>query len=423
MHHFAYQGSDLYCEGVPLARIAEQVDTPTYVYSYATLERHFHVFDQAVASASKNHLVCYSMKANSNLAVLRALVGWGAGVDIVSGGELYRALKAGANPQKIVFSGVGKRADEIAQALEVGILAFNVESHGELEAIEHVAARLGKRAPVSLRVNPDVDAETHPYISTGLKKNKFGIPAESALKEYQAAVKMRHLEVVGIDCHIGSQLTKTSPFRDAIGRIADLARSLVKDGFPLRYLDIGGGLGIAYNQEDPPSPADYAAAIKEALSAFTGLDLTLICEPGRVIVGNAGVLLTRTLYIKQGEVKNFVIVDAAFNDLIRPAFYDSFHALWPVRKADGGPFVADVVGPICETGDFLARDRSLSFRPQPGDLIAVMSAGAYGFAMASNYNTRPRAAEVMVKGGEFAVVRKREALEDLIRGEQVPSFV
>jgi diaminopimelate decarboxylase len=424
MHHFEYHGADLYCEQVPLKRIAEQVGTPCYVYSYATLERHFRVFDGALASGpTKKHLICYSMKANSNLAVLRALVSWGAGVDTVSRGEIFRALKVGADPKKIVFSGVGKRDDEIEYALKAGILAFNVESHGELEAIERVAARLGQRAPVSLRVNPDVDAQTHPYISTGLKKNKFGIPVAWAREEFAAASKMKHIEVVGIDCHIGSQLTKTSPFRDAILRLGELARALVKDGVQLRYLDIGGGLGIPYNQEDPPSPGEYGAAIQEAMKAFEGLDVTVVCEPGRVIVGNAGILLTRTLYLKQGEIKNFVIVDAAMNDLIRPAFYDSYHAIWPLLKKDSEPFVADVVGPICETGDFLARDRSLAWQPKEGDLMALMSAGAYGFTMSSNYNTRQRAAEVMVKGGEFAVVRRREELDDLIRGEEVPAFV
>jgi diaminopimelate decarboxylase len=282
---------------------------------------------------------------------------------------------------------------------------------------------MNRRAPVSLRVNPDVDAQTHPYISTGLKKNKFGIPVAWARQEFAAAQKMRHIEVVGVDCHIGSQLTKTSPFKDAVARLGELARALVKDGIELRYLDIGGGLGIAYNQEDPPSPDEYGAAIGEAMDAFEGLDVTVVCEPGRVIVGNAGVLLTRTLYLKQGEIKNFVIVDAAMNDLIRPAFYDSYHAIWPVTKKASAPLVADVVGPICETGDFLARDRALSWHPSEGDLLSVMSAGAYGFTMSSNYNTRPRAVEVMVRGADFAVVRRRETLDDLIRGEEVPTFV
>ncbi len=434
------------CEGVSLAEIAATVGTPSYVYSLATLKRHFQVFDAAFAD--RKHVVCYSMKANSNVAVLRAMVSWGAGVDIVSVGELSRALKVGADPKKIVFSGVGKREDEIEAALRAGILAFNVESHGELEAIERVAARVGVRAPVSLRVNPDVDAETHPYISTGLQKNKFGIPVTQAREEYRFARGLPHVDVVGIDCHIGSQLTKVSPFRDAIARVANLCRELVADGVDLRYLDIGGGLGIAYDDSrgsgtappgrtgvggaepsqgsasegEPPGPADYARAIQEALEEFAGLDVTLVCEPGRVIVGNAGVLLTKVLYLKHGEIKNFVIVDAAFNDLIRPAFYDSFHAIRPVRRGETETLVADVVGPVCETGDFLARDRELR-RPKEGDLLAVMSAGAYGFSMASNYNSRPRAAEVLVDGDRFAVVRRRETIEDLMRGESIPDWV
>ncbi|HEY1584124.1 MAG TPA: diaminopimelate decarboxylase, partial [Polyangia bacterium] len=368
MHHFEYKGDELYCENVPLAKIAAEVGTPVYVYSHATLERHYKVFDGALGS--HKHIICYSVKANSNLAVLRALVAMGAGVDTVSRGEIFRALKVGADPKKIVFSGVGKRDDEIEYALEVGILAFNVESTSELHAIERVAARVGKKAPISLRVNPDVDAQTHPYISTGLKKNKFGIAVTQARAAYAEARGLPHLEIVGLDCHIGSQLTKTTPFKDAIARLGELTRSLVLDGIDIRYVDIGGGLGIPYDQEDPPSPDDYGRAIEESMQAFAGLDVTLICEPGRVIVGNAGVLVTKTLYLKQGEIKNFVIVDAAMNDLIRPAFYDSYHAIWPVQKRAGEAYVADVVGPICETGDFLARDRSLAQRPAEGDLLA-----------------------------------------------------
>ncbi len=422
MHHFEYRGDALHCEAVPLAEIARSVGTPTYVYSYATLERHFRVFDGAFAG--HQHLVCYSVKASSNLAILRTLFSFGAGADIVSGGELFRALRAGCDPQKIVFSGVGKRDDEIEYALATGILAFNVESIPELAAIDRVAGRLGKKAPVALRVNPDVDAETHPYISTGLKKNKFGISVEAAREAYKLARGLPNLWVRGIDCHIGSQLTKTAPFRDAIGRVAALAREIVADGAKLELLDVGGGLGIPYQEEgdDPPSPGDYASAITEAVAPFAGLGLKLICEPGRVIVGNAAVLLTRVLYLKQGEIKNFTIVDAAFNDLIRPAFYGSFHGMKPVVRREAATWVSDVVGPICETGDFLARDRQM-VKPEPGDLIAVMSAGAYGFTMASNYNTRPRAAEVLVRGDRFAVVRKRELLEDLVRGEDIPSWI
>jgi diaminopimelate decarboxylase len=422
MNHFHYKGDELYCEDVPLREIAAKVGTPTYIYSQATIERHFRVFDEAFAR--RKHLICYSVKANSNLAVLRSLFALGAGADIVSGGELYRALRAGCDPKKIVFSGVGKREDEIETALESGILAFNVESEGELELIDRVAGRLGVKAPISLRVNPDVDAETHPYISTGLKKNKFGISMARARDAYKLARKLANLSIIGIDCHIGSQLTKTSPFRDAIERVAKLARELRDDGVQLQLLDIGGGLGIPYQEDqEPPTPADYGAAVNEAVQAFEGLDLTIVCEPGRVIVGNAGVLLTKVLYLKSSEIKNFTIVDAAFNDLIRPAFYDSYHGMRPVKRVEGGEsWVTDVVGPICETGDFLARDRELQ-KLAPGDLLAVMSAGAYGFTMASNYNTRPRAAEVMVKGGELAVVRKREDLEDLLRGEEIPAWL
>jgi diaminopimelate decarboxylase len=422
VHHFDYRGDELHCEEVPLRVIAEQVGTPTYVYSHATLTRHFQVFDRAFAA--HRHLVCYSVKANSNLAVLRTLFSLGAGADVVSGGELYRALRAGCDPKKIVFSGVGKRDAEIEAGLRAGILAFNVESQDELVAIDRVAARVGASAPIAMRVNPDVDAETHPYISTGLKKNKFGVSIEAARAAYRLARTLGNVTVRGIDCHIGSQLTKTSPFRDAIARVAALARDLVQDGAKLEFLDIGGGLGIPYQEdgEDPPSPAEYAGAIEEAVAPFAGLDLTIVCEPGRVIVGNAGVLLTRVLYLKQAEIKNFTIVDAAFNDLIRPAFYDSYHGIKPVRRGEGSTWVSDVVGPICETGDFLARDREMR-RAEPGDLLAIMSAGAYGFTMASNYNTRPRAAEVMVRGAEFAVVRRREELEDLVRGEEIPAWL
>lgn len=424
MHHFTYKNEQLYCEEVALADIAAQVGTPVYVYSQATLERHYRVFDEAFRD--HDHLVCFSVKANSNLAILRVLFSLGAGADVVSAGELYRALRAGCAPQKIVFSGVGKREDEIEYALKSGILAFNVESEGELAAIDRVAGRLGVRAPISLRVNPDVDAETHPYISTGLKKNKFGISVTAARAAYRTARALPNLQVRGIDFHIGSQLTKTSPFGDAVARVAELARDLVAEGVKLELIDVGGGLGIPYQEagEEPPSPTDYAAAIAAAVAPFSGLGLRLICEPGRVIVGNAGVLLTRVLYLKQGEMKNFTIVDAAFNDLVRPALYGSYHAIKPVVRRTGltTPWITDVVGPICETGDFLARDRELA-KPAENDLLAVMSAGAYGFVMASNYNSRPRAAEVLVRGREYAVVRRREELEDLVRGEEIPSWL
>jgi diaminopimelate decarboxylase len=416
---FCYLDGELCAESVPLRRIAEKVGTPTFVYSHSALEQRFRAFDGAFGDRA--HLICYSVKANSNLAVLRALAGWGAGADIVSAGELYRALRAGMAPERIVFSGVGKREDEIEYALESGILAFHVESRMELEVIERVAARLGRRAPVSLRVNPDIDAETHPYISTGLKENKFGIPLGEAREVYRWAAGRPHIEVVGIACHIGSQLTKVAPFRDAVGCVVELVRELAGEGLRLRYLDVGGGLGIRYRDERPPSVAEYGAAIGEIVERCGGLGLTLLCEPGRAIVGAAGVLLTRVLYLKPGEGKNFVVVDAAFNDLIRPAFYEAFHEIRPVVEEAREPLVADVVGPICETGDFLARERELG-RPRAGELLAVMSAGAYGFTMSSNYNSRPRAAEVMVRGDRFAVVRRREELEDLVRGEEMPDW-
>jgi len=423
VHHFEYKADALCCEGVPLSRIADEVGTPTYVYSLATLERHYKVFDSAFAG--RPHRVCFSVKACSNLAILRALVRLGSGFDVVSGGELRRALSVGADPKKIVFSGVGKRAEEIQLAIEEDVLMLNVESAEELDAIDSVARKLGRRAPIALRVNPDVDAETHPYISTGLRKNKFGLPIAEAREAYARARKMEGIEVVGIDCHIGSQLTKVAPFRDAIARVASLARELAEAGCPLRYLDVGGGLGIPYQEEQgpPPSPADYAAAIEDAVRPFEGLGLELVFEPGRVIVGNAGVLLTRVLYRKVGEIKRFVIVDAGMNDLIRPSFYDSYHGIRPVvRRAGAERVLADVVGPICETGDFLARDREVDW-PERGELMALMSAGAYGFAMASNYNTRGRAAEVLVHGDRFDVIRERETWEDVVRAERVPEFL
>jgi len=423
VNHFQYKDDELHCEDVPLARIAAEVGTPVYVYSHATLERHFKVFDQALAGIP--HLVCYSVKANSNLAVLKLLFDLGAGADIVSGGELFRCLRAGADPKKIVFSGVGKTAAEMRSALEAGILAFNVESRQEVEALHRVAYEMKTRAPISLRVNPDVDPETHPYISTGLQRNKFGIASTEAREVYDLALGLPNLEVVGIDCHIGSQLTKTAPFTDAVHRIAELVEALRLRGVDLSYLDIGGGLGIRYGEEEavePPSPAEYGSAVKAALGPLAEMDLTLICEPGRVVAGNAGVLLTRVLYTKSNPVKNFVIVDAAFNDLLRPSFYDSYHPMRPVRRREGrGSVLVDVVGPICESGDFLARDRAMH-ACDPGDLIAVGAAGAYGFTMASNYNSRPRVAEVLVKGDRYAVVRRRETLEDLVAGETLPDF-
>ena len=421
MHHFQTREGTLYCEDVALETIEREVGTPCYVYSRATIERHFRVFDAALAGHP--HLICYSVKASSNLAILKLLAGCGAGMDVVSGGELYRALRAGVDPKRIIFGGVGKREDEIEAGLRAGILLLNVESHQELDLCDRVAARLGVCAPVSIRVNPDVDAETHPYISTGLRKNKFGVPAARAREEYRHAASLSHLAVRGIDCHIGSQLTRLDPLRDAIGRVAELARELREGGAPLEFLDVGGGLGIPYREEDSvPSPADYGRMLDLALAPFSGLGLTVLCEPGRVIVGNAGVLLMRVLNLKEGEEKAFVVVDTAMNDLLRPALYGSHHEIRHVRQADRPPLVADVVGPICESSDYFARDRAIG-RPAPGDLLVAMSAGAYGFSMSSTYNTRPRAAEVLCDGGRFAVIRRRETLEDLVRAESIPAWL
>jgi diaminopimelate decarboxylase len=423
MNHFQYRDGALHCEDVPLSEIAARHGTPTYVYSHATLTRHFQVFDQALAGL--DHLICFAVKANSNLGVLALLFELGAGADIVSGGELARVIAAGGDPGKVVFSGVGKTVVEMRQALEAGIMAFNVESEGELEVLDRVAGEMGRRAPVTLRVNPDVDAQTHPYISTGLEKNKFGIPAERAFDVYRRAAAMANLEVVGVDCHIGSQLTKAAPFADAAGRLVELVERLLDEGIELRHIDVGGGLGIPYGAEaepEPPSPAEYGAVVAEALAPLATRNLTLICEPGRVIAGNAGTLITEVLYRKRSSVKEFVVVDAAFNDLLRPAFYNSYHPIRPVLEDSARPRItADVVGPICETGDFLARDRELADL-RPGELVAIGAAGAYGFTMASNYNTRPRAAEVMVKGDQVAVVRRRETVEELLALESVPSW-
>ena len=417
MHHFHYKDGELWCESVPLAEVAEKVGTPCYVYSYSTLQRHFRVMDEAFSAFP--HLVCFAVKANSNIAVLRALVKEGSGMDIVSGGELFRALRAGASPEKIVFAGVGKTPQEMEYALRVGILMFNVESDQELETLQEVACRLGVQAPVALRVNPDVDPKTHPYISTGLKKSKFGIAISEAVKEYEIAARLSCIQVKGVHCHIGSQITQVAPFVEALGRVLDLVDELRSMGMEISYVDMGGGLGIQYKDETPPPPRELAKAI-EPLLANRGV--TLILEPGRVIAGNAGILLTKVLYLKRGEEKNFVVVDAAMNDLARPSLYGAYHNILPLKESPAGDLVADVVGPICESGDFLAKDRELPLLQQ-GDLLAVMSAGAYGFTMSSNYNSRPRAAEVMVKHDEFWVVRERESYEHLIRGERIPSFL
>ncbi|HDD43816.1 MAG TPA: diaminopimelate decarboxylase [Candidatus Desulfofervidus auxilii] len=418
MHHFCYKNGELYAEDVPLRKIAEEVGTPCYIYSQATLTHHFNVFDRAFKNIP--HLTCYSVKANSNIALLHLFASLGGGADVVSGGELFRALKAGVSPKKIVFSGVGKTEGEIEMALKAGILMFNVESEAELETIEKIAKRLEKKAPIALRVNPDIDPKTHPYISTGLKKHKFGIEMSQAKELYFKALKMPHLEIIGIDCHIGSQVTSLAPFLEALERIKSLWHELEKKGIKLNYLDMGGGLGIPYHEEEePPHPTDYAKAIIEAAK---DLHCTLIFEPGRVIVGNAGILLVKVLYLKKTSEKQFVIVDGAMNDLIRPSLYGAYHEIKPVIKKDNSTILADIVGPICETTDFFARDREIS-SIKKGDLLAIMSAGAYGFVMSSNYNSRLRSPEVLVNGEKYWVIRRRESYEDLVRLEEIPAWL
>ena len=418
---FDYRGDQLCCEGVSLAAIADAVGTPVYVYSRGELERAYRAFDAALDGV--RHQICYSVKANASLGVLGVLVQLGAGADIVSGGELYRWRCAGGDPARVVFSGVGKTEDEMRAALAAGILAFNVESEQELTTLDRVARAAGTRARVALRVNPDVDAQTHPYISTGLTQNKFGVPAHAARELFARAAALSGIEVVGVDCHIGSQLTRTAPFADAIERLVQLILDCDKAGIRFRYLDIGGGLGIDYGKAGdppPPTPGEYGAAIRAALGPLARFDLTLLCEPGRVIVGQAGALVTRVLYTKANDAKHFTIVDAAMNDLMRPALYGSHHPIWPVARSTRPARVTDVVGPICETTDFLARDRELP-ELEAGDRIAIGAAGAYSSAMASNYNTRPRAAEVLVAGDRWQVIRRRETLEHLVEGETVAS--
>ena len=414
MHHFQYKGNELYCEGVAVERIAKEVGTPFYLYSNATLEHHFKVFDEVFSDVP--HITCYAVKANSNIAILDIFGRLGGGADIVSGGELFRALRAGMSPDKNVYSGVGKKIDEIDFALKSDILMFNVESSQELRVINDRAGALGKKARIAIRVNPDVDPKTHPYISTGLKKSKFGIDIKRALDEYRHARELKNIEIAGVDCHIGSQITQIEPFRDAIRKIKELVLIMKSEGLEIKYLDLGGGLGIPYNAEEPPHPFDYGKTLMEEVR---DLGCTLILEPGRVIVGNAGILVTKVLYTKEGEEKSFVIVDAGMNDLIRPSIYGSFHFIQPVIKEERKDVMVDVVGPICESGDFLAKERQMP-EARPGELLAVMSAGAYGFAMASNYNSRPRVAEVLVQGDQYHVIRKREGYEDLIRMEKIP---
>jgi diaminopimelate decarboxylase len=418
MNHFTYREDELYCEDVAVAKIAAEVGTPFYLYSHATLTRHFKAFSEAFAGMEK--LICFSAKANTNLAILKLFASAGCGLDIVSGGELFRGLQAGFAPDRIVYSGVGKRVDEIDYALKSDILMFNLESLDELKLINQRAGQFNQRARIAIRVNPDVDPKTHPYISTGLQKNKFGIDIATALEGYRLAAGLENIEVTGIDCHIGSQITEAGPFEDALNSIKTLIQQLKSElGIQIRYIDMGGGLGITYADETPPSLKEYAEAFVQNLE---DMDLTLILEPGRVLVGNAGVLVTRVLYKKAGKGKNFVIVDAGMNDLMRPTLYNAFHAVEPVLRTEAPLTVADVVGPICESGDFLAVDRNLA-EVNAEDLLAVMSTGAYGFVMSSNYCSRPRVAEVMVKNDQFHVVKERETYQDLVKGESIPSFM
>jgi len=410
--YFHYQQDQLFAENVPLGDIAQRFGTPCYVYSRAALSDGYRQFAEAFKSC--DHLICYAVKANSNLAILNLFARLGAGFDIVSGGELQRVLAAGGTANKVVFSGVGKSEAEMRLALDAGILCFNVESPSELDRLNEVAGSMGKVAPISLRVNPDVDAKTHPYISTGLKQNKFGVAYTEAYELYRKAADMPHLRVTGMDCHIGSQLTETSPFIAAAEKVLALADHLAAAGIVLEHLDLGGGLGIRYDDETPPSIAEYAQAL---LGALQGRAEKLIVEPGRVLVGNAGVLLTRIEYLKHGEEKNFAIVDAAMNDLMRPALYDAYHAILPLQKSGHEKQLYEVVGPICETGDFIGHAREMAVAK--GDALAVMSAGAYGMSMSSNYNTRPRAAEVMVDGSEIHLVRERETVRQLYDSEKI----
>lgn len=412
MHYFEYRNGKLFAEDVSVEELVKEHDTPLYIYSAKTFKRHFEAFDSAFEGI--DHLTCYSVKANSNLCILKMLSEMGSGMDIVSGGELFRALKAGVDPQKIVYSGVGKREHEIREALISDILMFNVESRQELEKINQVAVEMDTTARISLRINPDVDPKTHPYISTGLKKNKFGLDIEQALDSYKLARDLPNIDPVGIDCHIGSQLTDIEPFIEALNRIKKFHLQLKDLGIQIKYLDLGGGLGITYDEETPPHPVEFGKAIKENLK---DLKLTLILEPGRVIAGNAGILVTRVLYTKKSPSKNFIIVDAAMNDLVRPSLYGSFHRIDCVEQKDGPSRKADVVGPICETGDFLAQDREMREVDQD-ELLAVFSAGAYGFTMSSQYNSRARGAEIIVDGDKVTLARRREVYFDLVDLEE-----
>lgn len=410
--YFCYQGDQLSVESVALSAIAQEFGTPCFVYSRSALTEAYRAFDQAFAE--RDHLICYAVKANSNLAILQTLARLGSGFDIVSGGELQRVLKAGGHPQKIVFSGVGKSSDEIRLALQAGILCFNVESEMELMRLNHIASEMSRIAPVSLRVNPDVDAKTHPYISTGLKENKFGVPMAEAERIYTSAQQLKHIHLAGLDCHIGSQLTELDPFIEATQKMLGLLDRLEQQGIHIEHLDLGGGLGIRYTQEDPPVIGEYVQALSHCVGQRPQ---RILLEPGRAMVGNAGILLTRVEYLKHAPHRNFAIVDAAMNDLMRPALYDAHHAILPVVGRKGQAQTYQVVGPVCETGDFLGHDRTLNI--QADDLLAVMSAGAYGMSMSSNYNTRPRAAEVMVEGSAIHLIRARETIDHLLAGEKL----
>jgi diaminopimelate decarboxylase len=410
---FDYRGAHLFAEDVAVADIAQQHGTPCYIYSRAALERHWHAFDEALGKHP--HLICYAVKANANIAVLNVLAHLGSGFDIVSVGELERVLRAGGDPKKVVFSGVGKRRDEMRRALEVGISCFNVESEAELRVLDRIAGDMKCSAPVAVRVNPDVDARTHPYISTGLKENKFGTAIEQALEVYRLAAEFSHVRVVGVDCHIGSQLTELGPFEDALQRVLTLADRLRGEGISIQHLDLGGGLGIPYQEETAPTPREY---VERLLQALAERPYRLLLEPGRAISGNAGILVTEVQYTKHNGYKHFAVVDAGMNDLLRPALYDAWHAIIPVSRAGKGQaHVYDVVGPVCETADFLGKARELAIGAH--GLLAVRSAGAYGFSMAGNYNTRPRAAEIMVDGERAHLIRERESIDQVMHGERL----
>ncbi len=417
MDYFEYRDGKLFCEDVPVRAIAKKVGTPFYLYSYGTFERHFRVFDGAFGQMP--HIVCYSLKANPNGALLRTIAKSGGGADIVSGGELFRALNAGIPADRIVYSGVGKSAEELRYAIESGIRMINMESEAEFKALKKLSRKMKKRVPVSIRVNPEIDPRTHPYITTGLKKNKFGILWEDAARIYRDIAAEEYLAPVGISSHIGSQILELGPFVEAVTSLKKMILELRGAGMGIEMLDIGGGLGITYKDELPPDPKDYAKVVNDNLG---DIGITLILEPGRVIVGNSGIFVTKMLYVKQTAGKTFYVVDGAMNDLVRPSLYNAYHDIIPVEQKKRKTKAVDIVGPICESGDFLAKDRELAGLKQ-GELVAIKSAGAYGYAMSSNYNSRRRAAEVLVKGNEFFVVRKRETLKDLIRGEKTPSFL